>query len=444
MADDRWLTNKQNATQKVDSIIAENPDQTLDELLAARKINPDQKIQAQKKPSLQASLAQWEEQTAQYKQFDEDYQKRLVTEKSALESSHKEELDKVKAAAVAETKIECEKEAKDNLLVLSKFLRAAAAKRQGGDENSPENRAFEGALLLVYGGEVAAVSAIENLVHGSEEKVPTIDQVPSEFTCKLPRRLLLTCSSSVLIYWNIDKQVRDLSFDYAPYAAEEAWVEDVAQSEPGPPAAEEATTPVGTDPTIAHAGLTELDIQAEPTSNGTTHHVDTPTVPDASNIDAGAANAAAEKDWEAKLPVSAESGPDAWVEIARDPAETDTGTVATPAATNGTQSWAEEIPEIPGDPAWASTPSDVPPINEPAASGGGDGFHEVHHGRGRGRGGPQGDSRGGGRGRGYRGDRGEGGHRGRGGFRGDRGGEGGFRGRGRGGFRGNRGRGEAS
>lgn len=69
--------------------------------------------------------------------------------------------------------------------MLSKFLRAAAAKRQGGDENSAENRAFEGALLLVYGGEAGAVVAMEKLISGSDEKVPTVDQEPSEFTCKL-------------------------------------------------------------------------------------------------------------------------------------------------------------------------------------------------------------------------------------------------------------------
>lgn len=174
----------QNATQKVDSIIAENPNHTLDELLAVRKINQDQKIQAQKKPALQASLAQLEEQVAQYKQFDEDYQKRLATEKAALATSHKDELDKVKEAATSAAKAESANEAKDNLLVLSKFLRAAAAKRQGGDEASPENRAFEGALLLVYGGEAGAVAAMESLIVGSDDKVPTVDQVPSEYTCK--------------------------------------------------------------------------------------------------------------------------------------------------------------------------------------------------------------------------------------------------------------------
>ncbi|KAL8938298.1 MAG: hypothetical protein Q9211_003276 [Gyalolechia sp. 1 TL-2023] len=318
----RNVKKKLNATQKVDSIIAENPDQNLDQLLAARKINQDQKAQAQKKPALQASLAQLEEQVAQYKQFDEDYQKRLATEKAALETSHKEELDKVKEASTAAAKAESAKEAKDKLLVLSKFLRAAAAKRQGGDETSPENRAFEGALLLVYGGEVGAVAAMESLIEGTDEKVPTVDQVPSEYTYK---------------------QVRDLAFEYTPYAAEEAWAEDVAQSEPNPPAAEETTPEVGTDPTVAHAGLTELDSAAEPISNGVSHHIDTPTVPDASNIDAGAANAAAaDPNWEAKLSASAESGPDGWVEIARDPAETDTGTTATPAGMTSTQSWAED------------------------------------------------------------------------------------------------------
>lgn len=168
----------------MDSIIADNPGTSLDDLLTSRKINPDQKAQAQKKPSLQASLAQLEEQISQYKQFDEDYQKRLSLEKTALETSHKDELQKVKDAAVAEAVAQGKKDAKDNLLILSRFLRAAAAKRQGGDETSAENRAFEGALLLVYGGEVSAVMAMESLIAGNEEKVPTVDQVLSEFTCR--------------------------------------------------------------------------------------------------------------------------------------------------------------------------------------------------------------------------------------------------------------------
>lgn len=174
----------QNATQKVDSIIAENPELSLDELLSSRKINADQKVQAQKKPSLQASLAQQEEQVVQFKQIDEDYQKHMAAEKVALQNSHQKELEHVRDAAISEADAASKKEAKENLLVLSKFLRAAAAKRQGGDETSAENRAFEGALLLIYGGEISAVEAMEKLIAGSDEKVPTVDQVPSEFTCK--------------------------------------------------------------------------------------------------------------------------------------------------------------------------------------------------------------------------------------------------------------------
>lgn len=168
----------------MDSIIAENPELSLDELLSSRKINADQKVQAQKKPSLQATLAQQEEQIVQYKQFDEEYQKHIAAEKAAVQTSHQQELEQVRDAAMSEAIAVSKKEAKENLLVLSKFLRAAAAKRQGGDETSDENRAFEGALLLIYGGEGTAVEAMEKLIAGSDEKVPTVDSDPSEFTCK--------------------------------------------------------------------------------------------------------------------------------------------------------------------------------------------------------------------------------------------------------------------
>ncbi len=170
-------------------------------MITRKKINQDQKAQAEKKPSLKASLSQLEEQIKQYQQFDEDYQKRLAEEKSVLESSHKDELQKLKDATAAEAAATSEKESKDKLLILSKFLRAAAAKRQGGDENSAENRAFEGALLLVYGGEASAVVAMESLIAGVEEKVPTVDQNPSEFTCKC---LCFQRSLSQNVYANTD------------------------------------------------------------------------------------------------------------------------------------------------------------------------------------------------------------------------------------------------
>lgn len=101
-----------------------------------------------------------------------------------MEAVHREELEKVKEVTTAEALEQGKKQANESLLVLSKFLRAAAAKRQNGDEYSSENRAFEGALLLVYGGEIGAVEAMEQLISGSDEKVPATDGKLSELTCE--------------------------------------------------------------------------------------------------------------------------------------------------------------------------------------------------------------------------------------------------------------------
>lgn len=185
---------------------------------------------------------------------------------------------------------------------------------------------------------------------------------------------------------------------------------------------------MGSDPTVTHAGLTELDAQGAVDPIQSTHHVDSSGVPPGSSIDTGAANNAGANNWDPKASMSAESGPDGWVEVPRDLAETETGNQATPAAIHGTQSWADEVQ---ADPMQGMPEPDYtkPPVN-------GDGFSEVHRHRG-GRG--RGDQRGRGRGGAFRGDRGDGGGRGRG-YRGDRRGDGGERGRARGGgFRGDRG-----
>ena len=90
----------------------------------------------------------------------------------------------MKAAAFEEGKSSRNAKVGADLLVLTRVLRAAAAKRQSGDDTSPESRAFEGILLLVYGGENDAVEAMEKLFAKSEEFVPTIEGTPSEHTCK--------------------------------------------------------------------------------------------------------------------------------------------------------------------------------------------------------------------------------------------------------------------
>jgi hypothetical protein len=181
---------------KVDSILADNPGVSLDDLVANRKINADQKAQALKKPALQAQLAQLEEQAAQYKKFDHDFQARLKTEKATLQAAHEAELDKVRAEAQEEARALAVKEVRHSMLVLSKFLRLAAARRQETDTDpeSPERRALEGLLLMVYGGDESAVTAAEKLVQGSEEQVLSTSQEPVEFTCKSHTAALVVLS----------------------------------------------------------------------------------------------------------------------------------------------------------------------------------------------------------------------------------------------------------
>lgn len=101
-----------------------------------------------------------------------------------MEKAHKQELEDARLKAATEATESTKKDFKDQLLTLSCFLRAAAAMRRSGDETSSESRAFEGALLLVYGGTEEAVSAMLKLINGDEEKIPSVDTEPLDVTCK--------------------------------------------------------------------------------------------------------------------------------------------------------------------------------------------------------------------------------------------------------------------
>jgi hypothetical protein len=196
-----------------------------------------------------------------------------------------------------------------------------------------------------------------------------------------------------------------------------------------------------TDPTIAHAGLTEQDDIRIP--NGNSDDIET-AGPPTGTVFGNAGNAAAEERWDTKA--AGDIGMEESFEmVPRDPQETENRETHAPALAGSTQSWADET-------SAAAESADL--ANPGVAPTNGDGFQEVaHHGRGgrgpRGSGGASRGQRGGSRGSGeFKGER-RGGPRGGDGFRGrGRGGEGGFRGegRGRGGPRGGRGapRGESS
>jgi hypothetical protein len=171
--------------QKIDAVIAENPKASLDDLVAQRKINVDQKAAALKKPQLQQQLAGLEEQISQYRKFDSEYQTLLSKQKEDLTSQHEKELEKAKDELRVEGVTAGAAQLQKKLLVFSQFLRAAAAKRTVEEEtNTDESRAFEGALLLVYGGDESAVEAAMKLIEGADEQVPGIDGVLLPVKCE--------------------------------------------------------------------------------------------------------------------------------------------------------------------------------------------------------------------------------------------------------------------
>jgi len=165
-------------------VIAENPGKSLDELVAEKKINVDQKAQALKKPALQAQIAQIEEQVAHYKEFAAQYEARLTSQKTALEKAHQEELQVVRANAVADTTEAAMRELRQKLLTLSKFLCAAANSRRAGETESLESRALEGVLFQVYAGNQDAVNSMIKLIDGADEKVPSVEGPDLEFSCE--------------------------------------------------------------------------------------------------------------------------------------------------------------------------------------------------------------------------------------------------------------------
>ena len=209
-----------------------------------------------------------------------------------------------------------------------------------------------------------------------------------------------------------DSQVKQAALEEAPFAAEEAWVDDVAQAQPNAPESE--TPEAVSDPTITHAGLTELDAGSATVGGA---EAEQSSAPAAASIEPEAANAAATAQWDKQASGQDQPLSEPYEIIPRDPAETETPHATAPVTS--TQSWADDTPE----------PQAQAPTN--------DGFSEVQHNRGgRGRGGQhQGEGRGGYRGRGRGGPRGGGEFRGRGRGRGGdfRGGRGGFRGAPRGG-----------
>ena len=169
-----------NAT-KTDSLLAEHKGKTLDELVAAKILNTDQKTQILKKPALQAQLVTLEEQLAQYQRVHDQYAAKAAAEKADFDKT----IEKVKADAVAEAKQNFDKTFEGNLLLLSQFLRLAAYRREDAqDPEADESQAIEGVLLAIYSGDSSAVAAMVKLMEGAHEQVISVPGERLQSTCK--------------------------------------------------------------------------------------------------------------------------------------------------------------------------------------------------------------------------------------------------------------------
>ncbi|KAL1896821.1 hypothetical protein Sste5346_004454 [Sporothrix stenoceras] len=411
----RNVNKKLTNASKTDGLIAEHKDKSLDQLVSQKIINADQKAQVLKKPSLQAQLAQLEEQYNQFKKLDSDYRQRLIADKAEVTKTLTETFEKEKADAVREvsesTAAAAEKTLHDSLLTLSQFLRLAAARR-ADDQNQQqdENLALEGVLLQVYSGDENGVATMLKLVQGAEETTKGVTNEPLQTTFAQVKAAAAANAGAL----------------FQPEASEE------------PAATEAAPAEVQSDPTLVHASLTEIEAgtdtplaEAAPLTNGHSEEADAaPAAPANADVGDDAANAVAESQWDTNgnkdLSMSQE-----WVQVPRDLAETETGITATTAATGNTQSWADEQPDHPPP---AATPAAATPnatTGAAANAAADDGFHQVQrHNRGR----NDRDGFRGGRGNGFRGGRGRGGDgrgrgrggRGRSGPGGENGGNGGF------------------
>lgn len=209
--------------------------------------------------------------------------------------------------------------------------------------------ALEGVLLNVYCGDENAVTTMLKLIEGTDEKTKGVSGDELQTTCKY-HKMPYTASCSDTYLRNTVAQVKAAAATHAnTFASEpEADAEVDAIPEVSETAATESTEQVETDPTVAHAGLTEIDSTGTtaPVTNGHIEASSGSGIP--ANADAGdaAANAAGESQWDnSNNDLSASITQEDWVKVPRDPAETDTGLEATPAAAGPTQSWADDQPE---------------------------------------------------------------------------------------------------
>lgn len=178
----------QSNASKTQALILENKDKSIDQLIAAKIINADQKRQVDNKPALEAELARCEEQLAQIQKLDDEWRSTANSLKAETEKLFTEKFEKEKADAIAEVKeqaeAELEKAVHDGFLVISQFLRLAAHRRQeASDSDEDGDKAVEGILSSLYGGDSAAVASMVKLYHGTDDTTTGVGGESLSITC---------------------------------------------------------------------------------------------------------------------------------------------------------------------------------------------------------------------------------------------------------------------
>lgn len=369
----RNINKKITNASKVDNVIAENPDKTLDELVTARKINADQKAQVLKKPALQASLVQLEEQVAQYIKLDAEIKIKYQKEKEALEEKLKEiarkELEESLALAKTEAQETAAKHLEESLLLLSQFLKLAAIRRAEEEASElEESKALEGLLAQVYSGDASAVAAMLNLINGSDNTLKSINGEDLNVTYAT----LKIASMTQVPYIEDEDQI-----------GESGLITKDEQLDPG-------------DTVVANTTCTEISTENMPSQVNSQHgSFQIPGILQSLDSSNDVVNTLTGTNWNASNELSQ---PQEWAEPSHNNQKEAKQNSNVTGPTNN-HSWADDQPVL--------NPETSIPNNS-----GGDGFQEIHRNRG---------------GRSHRGGRYDG-HRGRGHYRGE-----GYRGRGRGG-----------
>jgi hypothetical protein len=269
--------------------------------VAARIINADQKAQVLKKPALKAQLDHLEETQSLLTKISADIES-SVTAKITEKLTEQFEKEKAEAAELAKA------DQKKKFLSLSMFLRLVADRRaEGADPSVDQNAALEAVLAVCFGGDEDAVSTMEKLVIGVDEKVVGVtgEQLSATFA-----------------------QLKEDS---------EAHMSELARQ--AAETAADATEEASTDPTIANIAATETaagdkeleSTDATPAVATETNGVHPPAQPVPSVEDNDQDDAPEAQDEPA--PVPSAPGAEAAVEELKFPAPTHTA------------SWADDHPE---------------------------------------------------------------------------------------------------